>query len=401
MKELSIKEKAKRYDEAIERAKNFIENGDESERTIAESIFAGLMEVSEDERIRKKLVQFFKEKDEEDFEEWVPKAKVLAWLEKQGEQKTVDEIAKEVCKNKESATAFLKSAGIMNEKGELAEQYRQGEQKSIDDLTQQEAMDIAVAKCFVQGEQQPTDKVEPKFKVGDIIKNKKNGDTVKVEQILSDSYCYSGWDGAATIHSDFLISDQDNWELVEQNPSWSEEDERMRCLIISHFESHKLNHEYITTDDKVIKWLNSLKKSRTKQGCCECDEIDIQAAIEICENAGYNLIANRLKSLKDRVQPKQEWSQTDNEFADDAIACVTRCYEKYIDNKDFYQSLRHNTLDIKRWLIDVRKRLKPQSTWKPSDRQMKAIEHICDGNYNVDLDILDSIYRDFKKLREE
>ena len=32
---------------------------------------------------------------------------------------------------------------------------KQGEQKSIDDLTQQEAMDIAVAKCFEQGEQKP------------------------------------------------------------------------------------------------------------------------------------------------------------------------------------------------------------------------------------------------------
>jgi hypothetical protein len=42
---------------------------------------------SEDERIRKELVQFFEEKDEEDFEEWIPKAKVLAWLEKQGKQK--------------------------------------------------------------------------------------------------------------------------------------------------------------------------------------------------------------------------------------------------------------------------------------------------------------------------
>ena len=37
--------------------------------------------------MRKELVQFFKEKDEEDFEEWIPKAKVLDWLEKQGEQK--------------------------------------------------------------------------------------------------------------------------------------------------------------------------------------------------------------------------------------------------------------------------------------------------------------------------
>ena len=47
---MTTEEKAKAYDEAIERAKNFIENGDERERTISESIFAGIMEESEDER---------------------------------------------------------------------------------------------------------------------------------------------------------------------------------------------------------------------------------------------------------------------------------------------------------------------------------------------------------------
>ncbi|MBO7733180.1 MAG: hypothetical protein J6S67_11520 [Methanobrevibacter sp.] len=51
--------------------------------------------------------------------------------------------------------------------------------------------------------------------------------------------------------------------------------------------------------------------------------------------------------------------------------------------------------DEGRWKVSVKEQ------WKPSEEQMKAIEHICDGNYNVDLDILDSIYRDFKKLREE
>ena len=157
MKEISIEEKAKRYDEAIKVAQRFYNNSVAITKKGLEDIFPELKE-SEGEKIRKSLIDMLKN-DEKHY------LKEIAWLERQGEQKTVDEIAKEVCKNKESATAFLKSAGIMNEKGELAEQYRQGEQKSIDDLTQQEAMDIAVAKCFVQGEQKPADKVEPKLKI--------------------------------------------------------------------------------------------------------------------------------------------------------------------------------------------------------------------------------------------
>ena len=84
MKELSIEEKAKHYDEAIERAKNFIENGDESERTIAESIFAGLMEVSEDEKIRKWIRKELESKYVVDnIVNNVMADKALAWLEKE------------------------------------------------------------------------------------------------------------------------------------------------------------------------------------------------------------------------------------------------------------------------------------------------------------------------------
>ena len=84
MIELSIEEKARRYDEAIERAKNFIENGDERERTIAESIFAGIMEESDDERIRKVLLNDFKNNCSEYYCEGVNRDMIIAWLEKQG-----------------------------------------------------------------------------------------------------------------------------------------------------------------------------------------------------------------------------------------------------------------------------------------------------------------------------
>lgn len=83
MKELSIEEKAERYDEAIERAKNFIENGDESERTIAESIFAGIMEESEDEKIRQLLLRFVEYDMPDYYSDEFSKEDCLAWLEKE------------------------------------------------------------------------------------------------------------------------------------------------------------------------------------------------------------------------------------------------------------------------------------------------------------------------------
>lgn len=74
---------------------------------VAEEIFSEF-EMSEDEKIRKEIIDYIKTGTYH--KDW------LTWLEKQGEQ------------------------------------------KSIDNLTQQEAMDIAVAKCF--NEQKATDKIE-------------------------------------------------------------------------------------------------------------------------------------------------------------------------------------------------------------------------------------------------
>ena len=71
---------------------------------------------------------------------------------------------------------------------------------------------------------EPLEEVEPssepeyktKFKEGDIVRNKVTGDTIKIEEvdIYNRVYYYSGWDGAATIHSDFGFHDEDLWELL-------------------------------------------------------------------------------------------------------------------------------------------------------------------------------------------
>ena len=83
MKKLSIEEKAKRYDEAIKKAKSKIKNDKDHvlyEDDVIE-MFPELKE-SEDERIRKRIINAL-HGDVLDMEET---AKAIAWLEKQGEQ---------------------------------------------------------------------------------------------------------------------------------------------------------------------------------------------------------------------------------------------------------------------------------------------------------------------------
>lgn len=92
MKELSVKEKAKRYDEAIETARK-INSGDgvkaPPDWTTCEVIFPELKE-SEDEKIRKALINYFRCVAKNGDTVWtnLDYDKVLAWLEKQAEQKS-------------------------------------------------------------------------------------------------------------------------------------------------------------------------------------------------------------------------------------------------------------------------------------------------------------------------
>lgn len=81
MKELSIEEKAERYDEAIERARNLYRSEETSAEVeiTCENIFPELIEFK-DERIRKALMRFHKSTIEID---GIKGEDIIAWLEKQ------------------------------------------------------------------------------------------------------------------------------------------------------------------------------------------------------------------------------------------------------------------------------------------------------------------------------
>lgn len=91
MKELSIEQKAKAYDEALERMKSWVK-GEHPEcfteaQKAAEFIFPELKE-SEDDRIRKDIIRVLK--GEISFTSEKENEKYIAWLEKQGEDEKVD-----------------------------------------------------------------------------------------------------------------------------------------------------------------------------------------------------------------------------------------------------------------------------------------------------------------------
>lgn len=127
---MTIEEKAKRYDEALEKAKTLKEISTNTEVVgYMDELFPELKE-SEDERTRKEILDYIDKAT--GCKRWV------AWLEKQGEQK---ETLCDKCKKTQPS-------------------------HSCQDIT-------ALGRCALekQDEQKSADKVEP-FKVGDWVMNK-------------------------------------------------------------------------------------------------------------------------------------------------------------------------------------------------------------------------------------
>ena len=91
MKELSIEEKARRYDEVIGRGKSLL-SGNKVGNAWVYKLLPELEE-PEDEKIRKELINGFNKLDKSAV--WyngITNGQILAWLEKQGEQKSDDKV---------------------------------------------------------------------------------------------------------------------------------------------------------------------------------------------------------------------------------------------------------------------------------------------------------------------
>lgn len=349
MKELTIEQKAKRYDEAIRESSkiiNFCTGGANipecvSVKATIEHIFPELTE-SGDEKIRKELLQWLKEKkaapnigfSDEKMTNWI------AWVEKHGGQKTVDEIAKDVCKNRASATTFLKSAGFMNEKGELAEQYRQDEQKSYASKTMNEKGDFD------------------------------NGFTRMMEK--------------------------------EQTPAWSEKDKEMSRFI----------GNAITTDDSSVYlkskgievidahvWLDELKDRVQLQPKQEWSEEDSRILYNVKAYIGY---AAGQRGVKDELfKEANEWLNSlpigficNKNYNEDMVTLLIGELEQIANDNN--APLQYQA-EIN-WL----KSLRPQPQWKPSDEQIEALESATENcAYSEYQDCLRELIGQLKKLKGE
>lgn len=280
----------KKYKEALEWARKVMQGKVGFVLDEVLEIFPELKE-SEDERIRKELLNAFQESEDSLYMVLTPhrRESFITWLEKQG-----------------------KTSPILSNSLNIGKV----EQK-------------------------------PKFRVGDTIKNKK---TNKIFTISDYSLLYEYYHDINHYH-EIKFSEQDDWELVEQNHAWSEEDEHKFKVVVN-----ALVEDYEATPE-LINWFNSLK-----------------------ERVGFEV--NRTTT--------KEWS----EEIEGAISLLNDMAEE--QEKDYCPHNANNLQKAAYYLETCR----PQNRWKPSDYQLEALESATENcAYSEYQDCLRELIRQLKKLR--
>jgi len=268
----TIEEKAKRYDEAIERVieLNYVSDKDSLQCKTVERIFPELKEESEDEKM-KKIISDILLIDSDDIREILDSNDVLmqdidAWLEKQGEQNE---------KMKKDIAEF-----IFNSREDIKHRY---------DWIKYLGYDIH----FIDKERQCEQKPNPVLDI-EIPFGAKDSELQEVSYHIPEGF-------HAKIEGNKVII-----KKGEQNIAWSEEDESNLQGIIDEIEANKRQAPGydLATYNRYLSWLESIKARYTWKPSDEQIK-----ALNIAIRCGIQLGTweeNALKSLKEQLKKLRE-----------------------------------------------------------------------------------------------
>ena len=416
MKELSIEEKAKAYDEALEKSKRLYEQG-----TITESlcyVFPELKEL-ENEKIRGAIIDHLKDNN---LTEWA------AWIEKQGEQQTSDKIEPEF-KVGDWINGYYTNYKVLsvNNEGYVVEDV---DGNKINILFENEKFHHL---WTIQD-----------AKDGDVLVNQ-NREKPFIFKEYKDNhiYCHCGYTNRKDIFYDRFVDfegeelhwlnlyyeqaypatkeqrdllfskmkeagyqwDAEKKELkkIEWNYAWSEEDEsnRTSALMLLRYPIIIWNEVNNNTRLKVIDWLKSLKGKyvpQLKQDWSEEDERRRKKIIHILsldnriKNEELSDINNWLKSLRPQ-----------NNITDEELAQAKKnAYNDALDKIEYHSG--EPTFDdgwsAAIWYLKKRN-AQFKNIWKPSDYQLEALESATENcAYSEYQDCLRELIEQLKKLKK-
>ena len=251
MKELSIEEKAKAYDIALDKIKRLLGTGSNCSREELEYVFPELKE-SEDDKVEKAIFGVVYDSDNELWGGYdVSKSDVLAWLEKQGEKDEEISVLKDQIESLHAAIKAIKETHRI-------ELEKQGEQKPAD----KKGMNI------VEEDMTPFQK-----KVFCIIDT-----TIEEEH------------GLKQVCDELLRLAHDE---IMQKPAWSEEDKN----VVEDIEEAVINNWFGDTQYIILDWLKSLKDRVQPQNRWRPSDVQMKQLGWVAEQNKDNMIGKELVSL--------------------------------------------------------------------------------------------------------
>ena len=363
-----------KYKEALERAKGFIKSNQDNVETYVriDKIFPELQE-SEDERIRKGLIDMFQRHPYCEINGLKTKD-IVAWLEKQKENpKSVNSIPADCISNVKCENRWYKVQDFTPADGRLVlakdnignyllASFAGGEwfveRYDLDDVPMRHT--YVTEWCEIPSEKQKEQKPDTEelvYRLNGLMQEyiKEGEDEEEREHRFK---CYKlFWDAL-----------EDSSYFDEQKPSWSEEDEEIYKEVLQSFESVKFKkHHYATgkfTYAQVLSWLKSLKPQK--------------------QDNNISISPERLKELRDQ-------SFEDGRKA--GIAEMAKSMPMPEDTVLFQNGVKEG------------RRLEREEMWKPSEEQIKHLLILADyfeseGGISNAKD-LRKLGEDLKKLKEE
>jgi len=403
MKELTVGKR-----EAIDVVKQMVADGQISQ-DVAEKYFPEIKE-SEDEKIRKTLIEMFRNVGKKDWRN-IPTEKIIAWLEKQKEFVSADfddvwetadceeltapleKYSKDAIKN--MCHAWYDKGIELERKSWFEKQDKQKPQgKSVFKAIKEEKVDNQ--NC-VKGD----DKVTPNFKVGDWIISNNKKSIYQVIEVKRGIYVIRD----NVNNHEYHIGIE---ECEKSGRIWSISDAKDGDVLFLDFMSGKtfiyngvnpdnaILYSFIISNDGKDVLPYHIGKPNTGIGIIEESKNIIYPAtkeqrdllFQKMKEAGYEWDPEKREPKK--IEYKSAWSEEDELFKifiDDAIEVVKECYTKGCGQEELVA-----------WL----KSLKERYTWKPSDKQMNALDSTLQYSQvsHDSFEHLNSLFNDLKKLKE-
>jgi hypothetical protein len=408
---------------------------------------------SEDERIRKWIVSELKgslhniealysrdydNRDKDDIIREDCLRKALAWLEKQGKQESVVDTKVIIPKFRVGDIVKSKSQPMLSPRKiiSIGKDCYWCEDRGCIGFAWEDDCEIV--------EQNPDDKVEPKFKTGDwvvydhrayqvvelpkegyinlglrrngkiefapstycrhwTIQDAKDGDVLayrgeqwifiykeRKDETLIEYYALASEKGltindvALTVLLSCIVPatkeqrEQLEKAMADAGYKWNPDEKKMEKIEQKPAEWHREDEQNLNAclgfipDEYLRRWLTDVIRVKyDKSAWSEADEeikkkvmhsLSLDGRIS---NTELTDIYNWLKSLKDRVQPKQEWSEEDENHVKSILSTIECCKAQFPNSQAVVEAYN---ADIE-WLKSIR----AQNTYKPSDRQLAAI----------------------------